>query len=74
MFWNRVENIAINMNDVIIANNFNIMPISIRNSSNVRFNWIEYYCDAKYTVWEAEGTDVVNVGRATLERDLNQLR
>lgn len=71
ILWDRVEDIQNNLSRVI-NNTMDIMPISVRDNTGIRFNWIEYYCDAKYTIWEAEGTDVVNVGKATLERDLKR--
>jgi hypothetical protein len=67
IYWNRVENITDNIN-TITDNDFKLLPISVRDASGQRFNWIEYYCDAKYSVWEAEGTDTTSVGYATLER------
>ena len=49
--------------------NLNVIPVRSPdpNSSTNVLNWIQHYTDAKYSVWEAEGTDTIK-GDATLYR------
>lgn len=65
-FWNTITDISSQMG-LVENKGFKIIPVHIIDGAT-EYNWIGYYCDAKYSVWEAEGTDTVNVGKATLER------
>lgn len=46
-----------------------LLPVRSRTSENSQlYNWIQHYTDAKYCVWEAEGTPTT-FGDATLEHN-----
>ena len=48
-----------------------VLPITTPNGDSAVYNWIQYYTDAKYSVWEAEGTqnNPTAKGNATLYRN-----
>jgi tetratricopeptide (TPR) repeat protein len=43
-----------NLQTFFSSNNFDVLPITTPKPGGV-YNWIQYYTDAKYSVWEAEG-------------------
>ncbi len=43
-----------NLQSFFSSRNFDVLPITVPKSGGV-YNWIQYYTDAKYSVWEAEG-------------------
>ncbi|HRP36960.1 MAG TPA: hypothetical protein PLS50_04060, partial [Candidatus Dojkabacteria bacterium] len=69
-FWNTITD-KIPQMGLVVNKGFKIIPVHLTEGTTV-YNWIGYYCDAKYTEWEAEGTDTINIGKATLERDLQK--
>ena len=69
-FFNSVRDVVSSTSaqmDSVKNNGFKILTADVT-SNNVLYNWLQYYCDAKYTVWEAEGTDQA-IGDAALDRD-----
>ncbi len=54
LFWN-----GLNASELEFLKNKGIkaIPINTRDATGKVYQWVQYYCDAKYTVWEAEGTN-----------------
>jgi len=52
---------------------FQVLPFKSVDVSGNSYDWIQYYSDAKYTKWEAEGTPI-SEGKATLEPNLSKAK
>ncbi|MBP9583433.1 MAG: hypothetical protein KBE38_14835, partial [Ignavibacterium sp.] len=46
---------------------FRVFPFKSADQQGNQFNWIQHYCDAKYSVWEAEGSSL-GIDDAALKR------
>ncbi|HMN18480.1 MAG TPA: hypothetical protein PKD03_12770 [Ignavibacteriaceae bacterium] len=71
----RLSKVSIGRIDTItkwLGSGFRVLPFSsVDQSSNV-FNWIQHYTDAKYSVWEAEGTSLGPDDAGLVQKDASK--
>lgn len=65
LFWN---GISVTEMDFLYTKGIKLIPIGTKDFNNNEKLWIQYYCDAKWSEWQAEGTN--DTDDASLERNL----
>lgn len=63
LFWNGISKEEL---EFLNSKDIKLIPISTKSGDSL-YQWIHYYCDAKWSEWEAEGTD--DTTDASLERN-----
>ena len=63
LFWNGISKEEL---EFLKSKDIKLIPVNTKSGASL-YQWIHYYCDAKWSEWEAEGTD--DTTDASLERN-----